>query len=89
MLVLSRTIGEAIVVNRTVRITVVSVSMSRTGKWKVKLGIEAPPGVVVDREEIDTRKHGRSAESADLPTDGFVSAGGTGVGAESAVANRT
>lgn len=51
MLVLSRKRGQVIVVGDDVRITVVEVD-----RGKVRLGIEAPPGVAVDREEIRVLK---------------------------------
>ena len=51
MLVLSRKPNEAIVINDTVRITVVAVKGDR-----VRLGIEAPRDVSVDRAEVHTRK---------------------------------
>jgi carbon storage regulator len=47
MLVLSRKVGERIVVNNDIRITVVRV----TGGG-VRLGIEAPDGTPVVREEL-------------------------------------
>ncbi len=47
MLVLSRKIGERILVGENVRITVVRVS-----NGGVRLGIEAPSGVSVVREEL-------------------------------------
>jgi len=51
MLVLSRKLNEAIVVNDTVRITVVGIKDDR-----VRLGIEAPRDVSVDRAEVHERK---------------------------------
>lgn len=50
MLVLTRRQGESIVIGNDVRITVVSL-----GPGRVKLGIEAPSHVRVDREEIHAR----------------------------------
>ncbi|MCS7022915.1 MAG: carbon storage regulator CsrA [Gemmataceae bacterium] len=50
MLVLTRRQGESIIIGNDVRITVVSL-----GPGRVKLGIEAPPHVRVDREEIHAR----------------------------------
>jgi len=53
MLVLTRRPGEEIVIDGTIRLTVVSVRGDR-----IRLGIEAPPSVVVDRQEIhERRKH--------------------------------
>jgi carbon storage regulator len=52
MLVLSRCVGQRLVLdNGTVWITVVS---SRDGR--VELGIDAPPEVTIDREEVHIRK---------------------------------
>src|SRR5215213_9092667 len=47
MLVLTRRLGESIIIANNIKITVVSV-----GPGRVKLGIEAPPNVRVDRQEI-------------------------------------
>jgi carbon storage regulator len=47
MLVLTRRPNESIIIANNIRITVVSV-----GPGRVKLGIEAPPNVRVDRKEI-------------------------------------
>ena len=51
MLVLTRKPGEQIVVQGNIRITVVSV-----GPGRVKIGIEAPPDVQIDRQEIHEKK---------------------------------
>ena len=52
MLVLSRKIGEEIVIGTNIRITVVAIKGG-----KVRLGIAAPKEVVVDRKEIfESRK---------------------------------
>jgi carbon storage regulator len=50
MLVLTRRPGEAIVIGNGIKLTVVGV-----GPGRVKIGIEAPPSVRVDREEVHTR----------------------------------
>ena len=47
MLVLTRRPNESIIIANNIKITVVSV-----GPGRVKLGIEAPPNVRVDRQEI-------------------------------------
>jgi carbon storage regulator len=47
MLVLTRKPGEQIVIGNNIRLTVVSV-----GPGRVKIGIEAPSSVRVDRQEI-------------------------------------
>ena len=55
MLVLTRLIGQEIVINGDIQILVVSVSGD-----KVRLGITAPESVRVDRQEV----HERRSESA-------------------------
>src|SRR6478735_6389412 len=57
MLVLTRRPNESIIIANNIRITVVSV-----GPGRVKLGIEAPPNVRVDRKEI----HDKIEHSADV-----------------------
>jgi len=51
MLVLSRRIGEEIVINDNIRVTVVAVKGDR-----VRLGIVAPRDVSVDRSEVRERR---------------------------------
>jgi carbon storage regulator len=50
MLVLSRRIGETVVIEGGIRLTVVSIAGN-----KVRLGITAPEGVRVDRLEVHNR----------------------------------
>ena len=50
MLVLTRRIGEQIVIGNDIRVTIVNV-----GPGRVKIGIEAPHNVRVDRAEIHER----------------------------------
>ena len=50
MLVLTRRPGESIVIGNGIKLTVVTV-----GPGRVKIGIEAPPNVRIDREEIHAR----------------------------------
>jgi carbon storage regulator len=53
MLVLTRRTGEEIVIDGNIRLTVISVKGDR-----IRIGIDAPPSVVVDRQEIhERRKH--------------------------------
>ncbi len=53
MLVLTRKVGEEIVIGENVRLAVVSIQGE-----KVRLGITAPQDVVVDRQEVhERRKH--------------------------------
>ena len=47
MLVLTRKIGESIVIGNNIKVTITSIERN-----KVRLGIEAPPEVRVDREEV-------------------------------------
>jgi carbon storage regulator len=51
MLVLSRKIGESIIIGDAIRVTVVEI-----GQGRVKIGVHAPDAVSVDREEIHERK---------------------------------
>jgi carbon storage regulator len=51
MLVLSRRIGEEIVIGANVRLTIVSVKGQT-----VRVGIDAPPTVSVDRKEVRERR---------------------------------
>ena len=51
MLVLSRRVGEEIVINDNIRVTVVAVKGDR-----VRLGIVAPRDVTVDRSEVHARR---------------------------------
>lgn len=51
MLVLTRKLGEEIVIGNNIRITVVEINGDRT-----KLGITAPKDVPVDREEVHKKK---------------------------------
>ena len=50
MLVLTRRVGEEIVIGDTVRVTIVSIQNGR-----VKVGITAPQQVTVHREEVRQR----------------------------------
>ena len=51
MLVLSRRVGEEIVIDGDIRVTIVAVRGDR-----VRVGITAPPSVPVDRQEIHQRR---------------------------------
>ncbi len=51
MLVLTRKVGEEIVIGNNIRITVVEV-----GPGRVKIGIAAPRDVKIDRDEIRAKK---------------------------------
>jgi carbon storage regulator len=56
MLVLSRRESERIKVGDSIIVTVVRVAGDR-----VRLGIEAPPGILVLREELEPRSAGHTA----------------------------
>lgn len=51
MLILSRRVGEEIVINGNIRVIVTAIVGNR-----VRLGIIAPPSVQVDRDEIHARR---------------------------------
>ncbi len=51
MLVLSRRPGEEIIINGNIKVTVVSVKGDR-----VRIGVEAPEDVTVDRAEVHARR---------------------------------
>jgi carbon storage regulator len=51
MLVLSRRVGEEIVIHGNIRLTIVAVKGNG-----VRVGIAAPPSVTVDRKEIHDRR---------------------------------
>ena len=57
MLVLTRRIGEEIVIGGTIRVTVTSVKGD-----KVRIGVSAPPNVRIDREEVHRRLQEFAAE---------------------------
>ena len=59
MLVLSRKVGERIVVNNEIRITVVRVT-----NGGVRIGIEAPDGTPVVREELLLQQLARAEDEA-------------------------
>lgn len=61
MLVLTRKVGEAIVIGDHIRILVVDI----VGE-KVRLGIAAPKEVIVDRQEIHDKRNHLPDEKADL-----------------------
>jgi carbon storage regulator len=58
MLVLSRRIGETIVIDGDIEVTVVSVRADR-----VRVGIKAPLSVNVDRQEIHERRERRPSSA--------------------------
>lgn len=56
MLVLTRKVGEQLIIGDNIRLTVVSLSNGR-----VRLGITAPKDVKIDREEIHEKKQAEEA----------------------------
>jgi carbon storage regulator len=63
MLVLTRGIGEELVIGDNIRVQVISIQGSR-----VRIGIDAPPEVTVDRAEIHLRRiAGEKTEALTLP----------------------
>ncbi len=66
MLVLTRKIGEEIIIDGRIRVTITQIKGE-----KVRLGIEAPPEVTVDRQEVHDRRRQFTepdAVAVDLPT---------------------
>lgn len=59
MLVLSRKVGESIVINKNVTITITDIDNN-----KVRVGIVAPRNVPVDRLEVFEKKHPAETQSA-------------------------
>jgi carbon storage regulator len=68
MLVLTRRCGERILIGDNIWITVVNVE-----RGKVRLGIEAPPDVLVLREELSGAR--AATRSATLPVPTVVASG--------------
>jgi carbon storage regulator CsrA len=62
MLVLTRKAGEQIIIGDNIKVTVVSV-----GPGRIKIGIEAPDNVSVDRAEIHARKQNDEVVGPILP----------------------
>src|SRR5262245_27772665 len=63
MLVLSRRLGEEIVIGGDIRLTIVAVKGER-----VRIGVTAPPAVTVDRQEVHASRAGRRGEWAGQET---------------------
>ena len=62
MLVLTRRQGEAIILNGDIQVTVVAIQGG-----KIRLGIEAPEWVAVDRKEVHDRRKEFVEEEAEEP----------------------
>ncbi len=64
MLILTRRVGETIMINEDIRVTVLGVKGNQ-----VRVGIDAPKTVAVHREEVYERiKNGRAGKR--MPVDG-------------------
>jgi carbon storage regulator len=74
MLVLTRRPGESIVIGSDIKLTVVTV-----GPGRVKIGIEAPPNVRIDREEIHARIQQEQEHASDVLAVVQATAAGTAV----------
>lgn len=61
MLILTRKADETVVIGKDIRIRVLGVNGNQ-----VRIGIQAPKDIAVDREEIHLRKHLRQASSENL-----------------------
>ena len=72
MLVLTRRPGESIVIGNGIKLTVVTV-----GPGRVKIGIEAPPHVRIDREEIHARIQHEQEQASDVLAAVEATAAGT------------
>jgi carbon storage regulator len=70
MLVLSRRVGEEIIINDNIRVTVVAVKGDR-----VRLGIVAPRDVTVDRSEVHQRRMQFTGVPAGAPPEADVPLG--------------
>ena len=69
MLVLTRRVGEEIVIDGTIRVVVTALKGD-----KVRLGISAPPSVPVDRKEVHDRRAEFEFENEKVaPSDATVS----------------
>jgi carbon storage regulator len=64
VLVLTRKPGEQIVIANNIRITVVSI-----GPGRVKIGIEAPSNVKVDRQEVFEKRQAEQAAVSPPPAE--------------------
>ena len=67
MLVLTRRIGERIVINDQVVLEVLQVKGNR-----IRLGIQAPPGLSILREELLSRERKVEREHPSLPSPDFI-----------------
>ncbi|MEC4024573.1 carbon storage regulator [Pseudomonas fulva] len=70
MLMLSRNIGKAVIIGGNIRVTVAQIN-----GCQVRLGIDAPRGVIIDREEIHQRRiaEGTVQNASEFNVDDHVS----------------
>jgi carbon storage regulator len=62
MLILSRKVGETIIIDGNITVTVKSID-----RGKVRIGFDAPAGVPIHREEIHRRIANEAAKKTDEP----------------------
>lgn len=80
MLVLTRRPGESIVIGDGIKLTVVTI-----GPGRVKIGVEAPSHVRIDREEVHARIQHEQEQAADV----LVAVKATAAGTEGASEQNT
>jgi len=51
MLILTRKLNQAIIIDGEIKITVININ-----RGQIRLGITAPEGVIIDREEIHEKR---------------------------------
>jgi carbon storage regulator len=61
MLVLSRRVGETVVIDNDIRVTIVAIQGD-----KIRLGFAAPEAVTIDREEVHRRRAAFAEETPPL-----------------------
>lgn len=65
MLILTRRLGESIIIEDNIKITVVDIN-----KQQIKLGIDAPKHITINREEVAKKaKEGNQLSSASTTID--------------------
>lgn len=66
MLILTRRVGETIIINKDIKVTVLAAKGNQ-----LRLGIDAPADVEVHREEIFNRIYGIEKENAEMDEPNF------------------
>ncbi len=64
MLILTRRVGETIIIDKNIRVTVLAAKGNQ-----LRLGIEAPADIEVHREEIFQRIYGKDADNTPINED--------------------